>query len=114
MIEFFLATYVIYVAAKKESEDWMKIEAARDDAIKTHNVKKMFKHVERVRRVTWRMGVLGASLLATLLYFMNVIPSTSWVSTSVASWIVVTTVLNFRAYHLEDEGTRVYTELETK
>jgi hypothetical protein len=112
MIEFILATYIISVAAKKEGQDWMRIESARDDALKTKDVKKMFQQVERVRRVTWRMGVLGASTLATLLYFMNVIPSDKWVSTVAASWIIITSVLNFRAYHLEDEGSRVFTELQ--
>jgi hypothetical protein len=38
---------------------------------------------------------------------MRVIPLDNFVSASVPAWIVVTSVLNFRAYHLEDEGTQV-------
>jgi len=107
MIEFFVAFYVIVVAARNEGKDWMKLEEARDKAIQHRDVKSMMIQVERLRRVTWRMGILGSSILATLLYFMNVIPLSSWVSTAAASWIVVTSVLNFRAYHLEDEGSKV-------
>ena len=114
MIEFAVAAYIIAIAARNEGNDWMKIEATREDAIKSQDLSMMMTQVERVRRVTWRMGVLGASILATLLFFMNVIPLTSWVSVAAASWIVVTSVLNFRAYHLEDEGSKVFQKLILK
>jgi hypothetical protein len=107
MIEFVVAAYIIVIAARNEGNDWMKVEEARAKALTSKDVKSMMAQVERVRRVTWRMGILGASVLATLLLFMNVIPLKSWISTAAASWIVVTSVLNFRAYHLEDEGSKV-------
>jgi hypothetical protein len=106
MIEFLVAAYIIFVAARSEGRDWMKIEKASADSIERKDFQAL-KLVERVRRVTWRMGILGASILATLLFFMRVISHEQWVSTAAASWIVITSVLNFRAYHLEDEGTKV-------
>jgi hypothetical protein len=67
----------------------------------------MVTQVERVRRVTWRMGILGALVLSATLVAMRVIDVDAFVSAAVPAWIVVTSVLNFRAYHLEDEATQV-------
>ena len=96
------------VALRHESDDWMKVERKRDDVLSGRGeMLEMVTQVERVRRVTWRMGVLGALVLSATLVAMRVIPLDAFVSAAVPAWIVVTSVLNFRAYHLEDEGTQV-------
>jgi hypothetical protein len=107
-MEFVIGIYACLVALKQESEDLSRIERLRSEALKGKDAKGMIFEVERVRRITWRLGVLGASALSTLLLFMHVIPREKWVSCVVASWVLITSVLNFRAFHLEDEGTKVY------
>lgn len=108
MLEFAACAFAGLVALRHESDDWMKVERKRDDVLAGRaSVFEMVTQVERVRRVTWRMGVLGALLLSATLVAMRVISLDSFVSAAVPAWIVVTSVLNFRAYHLEDEGTQV-------
>jgi hypothetical protein len=50
------------------------------------------------------MGLIGASILVILLYLMNVETSSTF-SVGVGGWIVITSCLNFRAYHVEDVGS---------
>lgn len=114
MIELVFAFYVCVIALKREGEDWMKVEKTRDETLTSGDVSAMIDQVERVRRVTWRMGVLGSCILSTLLFFMDVIPLKKWMSCAAGSWIIITTALNFRAYHLEDEGTKVYKSFYSK
>lgn len=107
-IVLFIAFCICMIALRKEADDFAKIEKKRDDVLKDKStVKEMVSQVERVRRVTWRMGILGSSILASLLYAMNLIPLSNWISVAVPSWIIITSVLNFRAYHVEDEGMLV-------
>lgn len=108
MLDLAVCAFVGLVALRHESDDWMKVERKRDDALAGRaEVMDMVTQVERVRRVTWRMGVLGALVLAATLVAMRVIDMDRFVSAAVPAWIVVTSVLNFRAYHVEDEGTQV-------
>lgn len=58
---------------------------------------------ERVRRVTWRMGIIGSALTMFLLFCMGVTCS-SFFSVGLVSWVTITGCLNFRAYHVEDIG----------
>jgi hypothetical protein len=108
MLELAVCAFAGLVALRHESDDWMKVERKRDDVLAGRGAMlDMVTQVERVRRVTWRMGVLGALVLSATLVAMRVIPLDAFVSAAVPSWIVVTSVLNFRAYHLEDEATQV-------
>ena len=108
MLEYAACAFVGLVALRHESDDWMKVELKRDDVLAGRaTASDMMTQVERVRRVTWRMGVLGALVLGATLVAMRVIPLDNFVSACVPAWIVVTSVLNFRAYHVEDEATHV-------
>ena len=108
MLDVVVCIFGALVALRKESEDWMKVEHKRNDALRGKaTAEDMLAQVERVRRVTWRMGVLGAVILAALLVAMRVICTDQIVLVAVPAWVVVTSVLNFRAYHVEDEGTLV-------
>lgn len=108
MLDLVLAAFISLVALRHEADDWMKVERKRDDALACRATQmEMVSQVERVRRVTWRMGVLGSVVLAATLIAMRVIVLEQFVIAAVPAWIVVTSVLNFRAYHLEDEGTQV-------
>lgn len=96
------------IAVRKESDDFAKVEKKRDEVLKGKaTVQDMMLQVERVRRVTWRMGIIGACVLASLVYSMNLVPLEHFISIAVPSWIIITSVLNFRAYHVEDEGMLV-------
>lgn len=96
------------IALRKESDDFAKVEKKRDEVLRGKaTVQDMLLQVERVRRVTWRMGIIGSCILASLAYSMNLIELKQFVSIAVPSWIVITSVLNFRAYHVEDEGMLV-------
>jgi hypothetical protein len=108
MLELVVCAFAGLVALRRESEDWMKVEQKRADVLKgVGGAEDMLAQVERVRRVTWRMGVLGSLVLAATLVAMRVIQMDQIVLVAVPSWVVVTSVLNFRAYHVEDEGTLV-------
>jgi len=108
MLEFAVCAFAGLVALRHESDDWMKVERKRDDVLSGRgSMLDMVTQVERVRRVTWRMGILGALVLSATLVAMRVIDVDAFVSAAVPAWIVVTSVLNFRAYHLEDEATQV-------
>lgn len=103
-----MTAWVVWTALRKESEDFSKLESSRNATLADKTpVDNFFTQVERVRRVTWRLGIVGAGLLAALLCAMRVVSIEKWTSVVVASWVVVTCVLNFRAYHVEDEGTTV-------
>lgn len=103
-----LCFLICMIALRKESDDFARVEKKRDDVLKGKaTVQEMMLQVERVRRVTWRMGIIGSFILASLVYSMNLIPLEHFVSIAVPSWIVITSVLNFRAYHVEDEGMMV-------
>ena len=70
MLEITLYIILCLYALRNESEDWMRIEAYKNEALKNNiSVQEMTTQVERVRRVTWRSGVIGSSVLATMLYF---------------------------------------------
>jgi pheromone shutdown protein TraB len=88
------------------------VEDIRRDILKQAHVNKsdierIMTATERVRRVTWRMGVCGAAILALMLVLCNIISWSQFAAAAVPSWIMLTSVLNFRAYHLEDEQTTV-------
>ena len=109
MLYLFICAFLGLIALRREGEDWMRVEKKRDDVLANRStVSEMVSQIERVRRVTWRMGVLGALVLASALVSMNLIPMKQFVAACAPAWIVVTSVLNFRAYHVEDEGTFVF------
>jgi hypothetical protein len=115
MIELVVCAFAGLVALRKESEDWMKVEQKRAEVLKgVGGAEDMMAQVERVRRVTWRMGILGSLVLAATLLAMHVIHVDQIVMVAVPAWVVVTSVLNFRAYHVEDEGTFVARALAKK
>ena len=87
---------IVLKAGYQEAADFLKLEA-----VKENQPEKIIESTERIRRVTWRMGLLGASLLMLLLYAMGVTSSSPF-SIGVAAWICITSCLNFRAYHVED------------
>jgi hypothetical protein len=82
----------------QEAADFLKLEDLKADT-----VEEVLQATERIRRVTWRIGLLGAALVMGLLYLMKVEISSPY-SVGVVSWICITSCLNFRAYHVEDVG----------
>jgi len=104
--------YIVCVVWKWEREDWYKVEEIRKDILKKtesneDDIVRIMNATERMRRVTWRMGICGAALLSFVLIQCNVISWSQFGAAAVPSWILLTSVLNFRAYHLEDEQTMV-------
>ena len=58
MLELAVCAFAGLVALRHESDDWMKVERKRDDVLAGRGeMLDMVTQVERVRRVTWRMGV---------------------------------------------------------
>lgn len=101
---------LVFHCVRAEASDFMKLETARRAAVQKPvpvAVEDMVVAVERVRRVTWRIGILGAMICAALLLGSNVITPSQFVGAAAVSWIAITAVLNFRAYHVEDEATAV-------
>lgn len=93
-------------ALTAEKKDWWATEdVCRRCAVGTSSAQMCIDRVERTRRVTWRSGVIGAYALTALLFFANVIQEESLLSAMCISWIVITSCMNFRAYHVEDEGS---------
>ena len=85
-------------AVYQETSDILKLETLDGTPLE------ILQGVERVRRVTWRMGLIGAALMMLLLYLMKVEISSPF-SVGVVGWIFITSCMNFRAYHVEDVGT---------
>jgi hypothetical protein len=90
---------ILIKAGYQEAADFLKLEN-----LKPENPYSVLEATERVRRVTWRIGLLGAALLMFLLYSMGVTSSSPF-SVGIAAWICITSCLNFRAYHVEDMGS---------
>ena len=84
----------------QEAADFLKLED-----LKATTAEEVLVATERIRRVTWRIGLLGAALVMGLLYLMKVEISSPY-SVGVVSWICITSCLNFRAYHVEDMGAQ--------
>jgi len=89
---------VLKIALEREKKDFDKLEH-----LEFTTRGQVLEATERVRRVTWRMGIIGAALTMFLLYCMN---HPQVFSAGLVSWITITGCLNFRAYHVEDVGTR--------
>jgi hypothetical protein len=85
-------------AVYQETSDILKLETLDGSQLD------ILQGVERVRRVTWRMGLIGAALMMLLLHLMKVEISSPF-SVGVVGWIFITSCMNFRAYHVEDIGT---------
>ena len=90
----------MYISIQREKHDFDKLEH-----LQAETPEHVLQATERVRRVTWRMGIIGAMLTMFILYCMGV-QTSSMVSVGVASWIAITACLNFRAYHVEDIGSQ--------
>jgi len=90
--------YLVQVCIQREKADFDKLEH-----LHASSMEEVFVATERVRRVTWRMGVIGSFLTMFLLFCMNVTCS-SLLSVGLVSWVTITGCLNFRAYHVEDIG----------
>lgn len=90
--------YLVYICIQREKNDFDKLEH-----LQAESVDHVLKSTERVRRVTWRMGVLGSAISMFLLFCMGVTCS-SLFSVGLVSWVTITGCLNFRAYHVEDIG----------
>jgi hypothetical protein len=90
--------YVLKIALEREKKDYDKLEHMHQKSPLL-----IIKETERVRRVTWRMGIVGSALSMFLVWCMKV-KNSSLVSIGVVSWITITACLNFRAYHVEDIG----------
>ena len=86
------------IALEREKKDFDKLEH-----LEVKSALHILTETERVRRVTWRMGIIGSCLTMFLLWCMNV-KCSSFFSVGVVSWITITACLNFRAYHVEDIG----------
>ena len=93
---------------ERETQDFYKIENKRKEFEKDPgDIEDALKTVERVRRVTWRWGIMGALVLSLLLVAMRAVQPDHWLHVAVPAWVVITSCLNFRAYHVEDEGTLI-------
>ena len=90
---------ILLKAGYQEGADFLKLES-----LQTTSPQEVLEAVERVRIVTWRIGLIGAALLMFLLYLMGVTSSSPF-SVGVAAWICITSCLNFRCYHVEDVGS---------
>ena len=97
--------YVLKVALEREKKDYDKLEHMQQK-----DPRKIINETERVRRVTWRMGIVGSALTMSLLWCMQV-KCSSLMSVGVVSWITITACLNFRAYHVEDIGMQKLIEV---
>jgi hypothetical protein len=95
---FSCALYLVKICIQREKADFDKLEHLR-----ASSTEEVFVATERVRRVTWRMGVLGSAVTMFLLFCMGVTCS-SLFSVGLVSWVTITGCLNFRAYHVEDIG----------
>lgn len=93
-----LGAIVLGKAVYQEVSDILKLEVLDGTQLE------ILQGVERVRRVTWRMGLFGALLMMVLLHLMKVEISSPF-SVAVVGWIFITSCMNFRAYHVEDVGT---------
>jgi pheromone shutdown protein TraB len=112
ILKLLASAYIVVIVWKWERDDWYKIEDIRKDILKktqTNNddIIRIMNATERMRRVTWRMGICGAAILAFILIQCNIISWSQFIAAAVPCWILITSVLNFRAYHLEDEQTTV-------
>ncbi len=111
LAEALLVLWTLYKVWIWERNDWYKLEDLRkelmESKVNSSDMLRMAHLTERCRRVTWRMGVCGAFLLSLLLCLSRVIPWESFVAAAVPGWVIITSVLNFRAYHLEDEQSQV-------
>ena len=61
-----------------------------------------YKQVERRRRVTWPEAFLGAAMISSILDLF--VP---WNKTIATAFVCVFSMLNYRAYHLEDEFKKI-------
>ena len=96
-----LAMYLAYSCSAREKIDFEKVETV----CRQQTLPECMNVVERTRRVTWRFGVLGALCTSMMLLAMGVVNTSNWIHVTLASWIVITSCMNFRAYHVEDELT---------
>ena len=90
--------WVLKIAIEREKKDFDTLEHLQVDTRA-----QVMQATERVRRVTWRMGIIGSALTMFLLFCMN---HSHIFSAGVVSWITITGCLNFRAYHVEDIGMK--------
>ena len=107
MIEYALVGLALFLAKicyERENIDFSKVETT----CRTLTLPECVHTTERVRRVTWRFGVLGSLALSLMLYAMGVTTKSTWIHSVLASWIVITSCMNFRAYHVEDELTSAF------
>ena len=108
-----IMVFLLRLVLKSESRDWSFMEnlrttlVDREEPLQVAEVADVAHHTERIRRVTWRMGIVGASILATMLVGCQLITWDQWVAAAIPSWVMITSVMNFRAYHIEDEHTQV-------
>jgi len=103
-----VALVVAWKSYERETQDFYKVEERRKEYEKNlQDIHGALKTVERVRRVTWRWGILGSLFLSLLLVTMQAVKPDHWLHVAVPAWVVITSCLNFRAYHVEDEGTLI-------
>lgn len=81
----------------------------RVDLVDNVGLKDAYSIIERVRRVAWPTAVLAAFVLSFLLQEMLHISIFYTLSTS---FVVLQSMLNYRAYHLHDEFKKVLVLVE--
>ena len=97
----------IYMLAAKEngaSIDSREMKEKTLQDLSSNSVGKMIHFIERQRRVNWRSAALGAILVGIAAQHMDV------VTLAVLSAVIIASLQNFRAYHIEDELTTVLNE----
>lgn len=100
-------SYFLYIALRMEAGDQDKVIRATDvpskyEAKDVPNIIKFAWHeIERTRRVTWRISLLGAAAFVGLLYLQDIAKENLW-QAGLLAWIVISLTLSYRSYSVED------------
>jgi hypothetical protein len=106
LVPYGVVAYFTYAAACNEFKDTAKAITASDykeDESIEENVSRAYRTIERIRRVTWRISFVAATLLSIMLLFQNIITANQFLSVGISSWVAVSSALAFRSYTIEDQ-----------
>ena len=104
------ASIALYAAMREETRDFLKIEVAAGKVKDQVSLKALLEQTERVRRVSWRMGVCTAAMATLTLMLLGSVQRQHALLTALVCWVWVTAALNFRAFHVEDPAWRIQRE----
>ena len=109
------ASIALYAAMREETRDFKRIEdtaaACRADGTQ---LPRLLEMTERVRRISWRMGICTAAMACLTLMLCGVVPREKALPAALICWVWVTAALNFRAFHVEDPAWKLQNRITAK